>query len=74
MANLPYGSIPQIAHSPIAEKADGIENANFILRQVVAQSLLALNNSSQSGPQFRCEPCGFKGAEVDARRALGHYG
>jgi Na+-translocating ferredoxin:NAD+ oxidoreductase RNF subunit RnfB len=24
------------------------------------------------GPQFRCRLCGFKGAEVDARRALGH--
>ena len=24
------------------------------------------------GPQFRCEQCGHKGAEVDARRALGH--
>ena len=26
------------------------------------------------GPQFRCKQCGHKGAEVDARRALGHYG
>ena len=26
------------------------------------------------GPQFRCQICGHKGAEVDARRALGHYG
>jgi Na+-translocating ferredoxin:NAD+ oxidoreductase RNF subunit RnfB len=26
------------------------------------------------GPQFRCTECGFKGAEVDARRALGHLG
>lgn len=26
------------------------------------------------GPQFRCQQCGHKGAEVDARRALGHYG
>jgi predicted RNA-binding Zn-ribbon protein involved in translation (DUF1610 family) len=26
------------------------------------------------GPQFRCQLCGHKGAEVDARRALGHYG
>jgi hypothetical protein len=26
------------------------------------------------GPQFRCQQCGNKGAEVDARRALGHYG
>jgi len=26
------------------------------------------------GPQFRCQLCGHKGAEVDARRALGHHG
>jgi hypothetical protein len=26
------------------------------------------------GPQFRCRLCDFKGADVDARRALGHYG
>ena len=26
------------------------------------------------GPQFRCWLCGHKGAELDARRALGHYG
>jgi hypothetical protein len=26
------------------------------------------------GPQFRCQLCGHKGAELDARRALGHYG
>jgi hypothetical protein len=26
------------------------------------------------GPQFRCQLGGFKRAEVDARRALGHYG
>ena len=26
------------------------------------------------GPQFRCKQCGHKGADVDARRALGHYG
>jgi hypothetical protein len=26
------------------------------------------------GPQFRCRLCGYKGAELDARRALGHYG
>ena len=25
------------------------------------------------GPQFRCQECGRKGAEVDARRALGFY-
>jgi len=25
-------------------------------------------------PEFRCERSGFKGAEVDARRALGRYG
>jgi hypothetical protein len=25
------------------------------------------------GPQFRCQLCGHKGADVDARRALGHY-
>jgi hypothetical protein len=24
------------------------------------------------GPQFRCQQCGRKGAEIDARRALGH--
>jgi hypothetical protein len=27
----------------------------------------------QLGPQFRCEQCGHKGADVDARRALGLY-
>jgi hypothetical protein len=26
------------------------------------------------GPQFRCQTCGSKGAELDARRALGHFG
>jgi hypothetical protein len=26
------------------------------------------------GPQFRCQLCGHKGAELDARQALGHYG
>jgi hypothetical protein len=26
------------------------------------------------GPHFRCRQCGHKGAEIDARRALGHYG
>jgi hypothetical protein len=26
------------------------------------------------GPQFRCKLCNSKGADVDARRALGHYG
>jgi hypothetical protein len=26
------------------------------------------------GPQFRCQQCRHKGAEVDARRALGHLG
>jgi hypothetical protein len=26
------------------------------------------------GLRFRCQQCGSKGAEVDARRALGHYG
>jgi hypothetical protein len=26
------------------------------------------------GPQFRCRLCRHKGAELDARRALGHYG
>jgi predicted nucleic-acid-binding Zn-ribbon protein len=24
------------------------------------------------GPQFRCRQCGRKGAELDARKALGH--
>jgi DNA-directed RNA polymerase subunit RPC12/RpoP len=28
----------------------------------------------QIGPRFRCRKCGHKGAEVDARRALGYYG
>ncbi len=26
------------------------------------------------GAQFRCTSCGRKGAEIDARRALGYYG
>lgn len=26
------------------------------------------------GPQFRCTACGKKGAHVDARHALGHFG
>jgi hypothetical protein len=26
------------------------------------------------GPQFRCQTCHHKGAEVDARVALGYYG
>jgi hypothetical protein len=26
------------------------------------------------GPQFRCRECHHKGAEVDARGALGYYG
>jgi hypothetical protein len=26
------------------------------------------------GPQFRCRECRHKGAEVDARGALGYYG
>jgi ribosomal protein L37E len=26
------------------------------------------------GPQFRCRQCGHKGAQVDARSALGFYG
>jgi hypothetical protein len=26
------------------------------------------------GAQFRCRLCGHKGADLDARRALGHYG
>jgi primosomal protein N' len=26
------------------------------------------------GPQFRCRQCGERGATVDARRALGHFG
>jgi hypothetical protein len=26
------------------------------------------------GPRFRCESCGQRGAEVDARQALGHFG
>jgi predicted RNA-binding Zn-ribbon protein involved in translation (DUF1610 family) len=26
------------------------------------------------GAQFRCTACGHKGAEIDARRALGYYG
>jgi hypothetical protein len=26
------------------------------------------------GPRFRCERCRRKGAEVDARGALGYYG
>jgi hypothetical protein len=26
------------------------------------------------GPQFRCQKCGRKGAEVDAKGALGYYG
>jgi hypothetical protein len=26
------------------------------------------------GPQFRCQQCRHKGAEVDARNALGFYG
>jgi hypothetical protein len=26
------------------------------------------------GGQFRCTSCGRKGAEIDARRALGYYG
>jgi hypothetical protein len=26
------------------------------------------------GPQFRCRACHRKGAEVDARGALGYYG
>jgi transcription elongation factor Elf1 len=26
------------------------------------------------GPQFRCRRCGHKGAVIDARQALGHYG
>ena len=25
------------------------------------------------GPQFRCQKCRHKGAEIDARRALGHF-
>jgi hypothetical protein len=28
----------------------------------------------QIGPLFRCLACGHKGADVDARHALGHYG
>ena len=26
------------------------------------------------GPRFRCQLCGHKGAELDARHALGHFG
>ena len=26
------------------------------------------------GKQFRCQRCGYRGAAIDARRALGHFG
>jgi hypothetical protein len=26
------------------------------------------------GPQFRCQRCGRKGADIDARQALGYFG
>ena len=40
------------------------------LRKLLAPSELV----KHLGPRFRCRRCGHKGAVVDARRALGHYG
>jgi predicted nucleic-acid-binding Zn-ribbon protein len=38
------------------------------LRQRLAPGLFV----KHLGPQFRCRRCGCKGAEIDARLALGH--
>ncbi|MDB5410270.1 MAG: hypothetical protein JWL84_5182 [Rhodospirillales bacterium] len=45
-----------------------------IASAVLRERLPPYSFVKQLGPQFRCQSCGVKGADVDARRALGHYG
>ena len=42
----------------------------ILLRQRLGNDLLV----KHLGRQFRCTRCGGKGAALDARRALGHFG
>ena len=67
VADLRYGSAVSVTCRRCGHIA---EIAATVLRARLPPSAFV----KHLGPQFRCQSCGHKGAELDGRQALGHYG